>query len=82
MTDDRYYAGHRPVCRRESTPGELLWRVHVKDVTWSAELRTHSEYGFEIQILRDGELVIGERFGQRDLAVYWADRQRERLQIP
>ena len=36
------------------------------DVTWSAELRFHGEYGVEAQ-MRDGDLAIARSFVLRDL---------------
>ena len=51
------------------------------DVTWSAELRHHGEYGVESQILRDGDLRIARRtFTLRDLAIGWAKNERDRLE--
>ena len=46
------------------------------DVTWSAELRFHGEYGVEAQILRNGELVIGRRFPLKEQAIRWAEDER------
>ena len=46
------------------------------DVTWSAELRFHGEYGVEAQIRRDGELVIGRRFVLKEQAVKWAEAEK------
>jgi hypothetical protein len=50
-------------------------------VTWSCELRFHGEsYGWEAQILREGELVIGRRFDLRRLAERWAEEERQALE--
>jgi hypothetical protein len=50
-------------------------------VTWSAELFFRGEsVGWEAQILRDGDLVIGRTFILRDLAVGWAKNERDRLE--
>jgi hypothetical protein len=50
-------------------------------VTWSCELRFHGEsYGWEAQILREGELVIGQRFALRQLADAWSEAEREILE--
>ena len=53
---------HKPAPRCRPRPGEPLRSMQKGDVTWSAELRYHGEYGVEAQILRNGELVIGRRF--------------------
>ena len=51
------------------------------DVTWSAELFFRGEgVGWEAQILRDGDLVIGRTFILRVLAVGWAKNKRDRLE--
>ena len=60
--------------------GESLWSVQKGDVTWSAELRYHGEYGVEAQILRNGDLRIARTFVLRDLAVGWATNERDRLE--
>jgi hypothetical protein len=74
MSDDAFYSPHRtPPPRRQPTPGEPLWTLRLAHVTWSAELRCHGEsWGWEAQILREGELVIGRRFDLRRLAEQWA----------
>jgi hypothetical protein len=46
------------------------------DVTWSAELRYHGEYGVEAQILRNGELRIGRRFPLKEQAVRRAEAEK------
>ena len=46
------------------------------DVTWSAGLRYHGEYGVEAQILRNGELRIGRRFPLKEQAIRWAEGER------
>jgi hypothetical protein len=50
------------------------------DVTWSAELRHHGEYGVEAQILRNGDLSIARTFTLRGLAMGWAKNERDRLE--
>jgi len=48
------------VPRRQPRPGEPVWDVRVDHVTWSCKFRFHGEpYGWEAQILREDELVIG-----------------------
>jgi hypothetical protein len=62
-------------------PGAPLWSAQKGDVTWSCELRFHGEsVGWEAQILRDGDLVIGRAFILRDLAAGWAKNERDRLE--
>lgn len=46
-------------------------------VTWSAQLFFRGEgYGWEVQILRNGELTIGRRFLLREEAVAWAEAEK------
>lgn len=46
----------------------------------TCELRGHGEYGWEAQLLRDGELFVGRRFDTHALAVQWADLERQALE--
>jgi hypothetical protein len=51
-------------------PGEPLWTLRHYHVTWSAELRFHGQgIGWEAQILRNDDLVIGRRLDLREHAV-------------
>jgi hypothetical protein len=53
--------------------------MHVSQVT--CELRDYGQrYGWEAQILCDGELVIGRRFLSREHAVAWAAKERTDLE--
>lgn len=81
MPEEPFYKPNRaPQPSRTPRPGERLWELHRRPVTWSAELRFHGEsYGWEAQILRDGELVIGRRFLLREQAVEWAETKRQAL---
>lgn len=60
-------------------PGQLLWAFRKGLCTWRCELR-YSEYGVEAQMLEDGELIIGRRFDTRELAIQWAELEKEELQ--
>ena len=49
-------------------------------VTWSDELFFRGEgVGWEVQILRDGDLSFARTFILRDVAVGWAKNERDRL---
>jgi len=54
----------------------------VKDhVTWSCALRFHGEsYGWESMILRDGELLISQRFVLKAAAIDWANEYRQDIE--
>jgi len=80
VSDDAFYRpNHQPPARRPK-PGEPIWSLRHEHVTWSCELRFHGEScGWEAQILREGELVIGRRFDVRRHAVQWAEAERQIL---
>jgi hypothetical protein len=57
-----------------------IWSLRHDHVTWGCELRFHGEsYGWEAQILREGKLVIGQRFALRQIAEAWAEAERQIL---
>ena len=81
MADDPFYAPNRkPPPPRVPWAGEPLWSVRVNGATWEAELRYHSEYGVDAQLLKQGELVIGRRVDTRELAVRWAAEERKAIE--
>jgi len=81
-SDDSIYApNHRPAVRQPKG-GEPLWSLRKEDVTWTCELRFHGEsYGWEAQILRDGDLVIGRRFELKEWAIKWAEQEKSDLHL-
>jgi hypothetical protein len=76
MTDESLLWTHKPAPRCRPRPGEPLWSVQKGDVTWSAELRFHGEYGVEAQILRNGELRIGRRVSLKEQADRWTEAEK------
>jgi hypothetical protein len=81
MANDDFYKPNRPPPpARQPKPGEPVWEVRVDHVTGSCEFRFHGEsYGWEAQILRNGELFAGQRFVLRELAQEWAEAERQIL---
>ena len=80
MSDDAHLWNHRPP-PRVPRPGEPLWSLRKDHITWSAELHFRGEsYGWEVQILRDGELVMGRRFILREGAARWGEAERNRIE--
>ena len=58
---------------------ERLWEIRKDHATWSADLRFHGEsYGWEAMILRDGDLVISQRFALKAIAVEWGRTRKSR----
>jgi len=82
VSDDAFYRPNRPSTpRRQPKPGEPLWFLRRDHLTWSCEFRFHGEsYGWDAQLLREGELVIGHCFLLRQLAEAWADTERQILE--
>jgi len=76
-SDDAMLWNYRPPPRVRRT-GETLWTVRREHVTWSCELHFRGEsYGWEAQILREGDLHTGRRFLLREQTVKWAAQERE-----
>ena len=74
--DNAMLCNHRPL-PRQRRPGELVWTIRTDHVTWSCELHFRGEsYGWEAQILREGELHTGRRFLLREQAARWAEQER------
>jgi hypothetical protein len=79
---DPFYSPKFVPPRRQPTPGELLWEFRKDHVTWSCELRFHGEsYGWEAQILRDGDLFAAHgAFMTRAAAMQWADLEKNAIE--
>lgn len=58
----------RPI-PRQPAPGEYRWSIRKKDgLVLVCELRSHGDLGTEVQLLRDGEFLFGQRWPTRELA--------------
>ena len=81
VTDEPFYSPtHRPP-QRQRRAGELQWTVRSDHATWTCELFFRREFvGWEAQIFRDGELVIGRTFILKGAADGWANGEREGLE--
>jgi hypothetical protein len=81
VSDDSFLCNDKAPLGQQRRPGELLWSFRKDRVIWSAELRFHGEsYGWEAQILRDGQLVIGRRFLLKEQAIEWAEEERKAIE--
>jgi hypothetical protein len=77
MTDEPWFLPRwKPPSPPKPTPGEALWTLRKGDCIEHAELRTHREAGFELQLLMDGELFLGQRYPTRARAVEEAEMRR------
>jgi hypothetical protein len=78
MSDQPFYApGHTPAPPQPRT-GERLWTVQKAGRQLACELRDDGEFGVEVQVYQDGELLYGRRWASRALALEEADEQKAR----
>jgi hypothetical protein len=76
MSDPPFYApNHRPA-PPEPRAGEHLWTVQKAGRHLTCELRDDGEFGVEVQVYRDGELLYGRRWATRALALEEADARK------
>ena len=81
MAPDPFYSPNHVPPVRTAKRGEPLWHLRCDHVTWSAELRCHGElWGWEAQILREGDLVLGQRFRLHEQAVSFAEAMQAEIQ--
>jgi hypothetical protein len=71
-------AGPPPACKPRA--GEPLYTLRKGHRLRICELRYHGEYGVEVQLLDDGELLCGYRFMTRKQAEDWAQAERADLE--
>jgi hypothetical protein len=64
---------------RKPTPGRHQWTVWRNGARIDCELRIHGEYGTEMQLLRDGELLFGQRVPTFKAAEQLAAHERQLL---
>ena len=78
--DDWYKPNPTPPAPRAPKPGKHVWTLVKGGRRFDCELRFHGEsYGWECQVLEDGEIRYGWRFPLRAGAEAEADAQRARL---
>ena len=79
-SDDWYKPNPTPPPPRMPKPGEHVWTLVKSGRRFDCELRFHGEsYGWEVQLLEDGEIRYGWRFPLRAGADAEAEAQRARL---
>jgi hypothetical protein len=61
--------GFRPTKRGPSTDDEHLWAIEKNSRQLACELRDDGAAGVELQVSRDGELLYGQRWATRALAL-------------
>ena len=75
-SDPFYRPGYIPPARKPR-PAEPVWTLRRGDHTITCELRSHGEYGWEVQTLKDGEFNRSRRFETHAQAMQWAELERE-----
>ena len=70
-------AGAKPPAPCQPKPGELLFQFLRSADRFRSELRDHREFGVEAQFYKNEEFVYAHRLPTRELAVLWAEGQRD-----
>jgi hypothetical protein len=73
MSDQPFYAPNRTTAPRQPRAGEPLWVLEKTGRQLACELRDDGDVGVEVLVLRDGELLYGQRFATRERAREKAD---------
>jgi hypothetical protein len=71
---------HRPTPPRPPKPGRLLWTLRKGTERQSAELQDSVDFGVELQLLHNGDLVYACRHQSDALAVEEATAYRPQLE--
>lgn len=67
------------VAPRQPRPAEHLWMLRKAGQLTEAQLRGHGEYGWELQLLRQGDLYARRRFDLRTQAVAFGEEIRRQM---
>jgi hypothetical protein len=67
--DDPFYAPSHTPPARQPRPGQHLWTLRKDGGSTRAELRSHGEYGWELQLFRDGTFIYGHRWNLHQSAL-------------
>jgi hypothetical protein len=79
--DQRALAWNAPKpAERTPQPGEKLFEFLVGHKRHLCELRDHGQWGVEAQFFVNEEFVMGYRHKTRELAIAWAQREREAIE--
>jgi hypothetical protein len=84
MSDDPFYApSQKPAPPRMPQPGEVLFEfVRESDrAHYRCELHESTRsYGFDLRVLRNGDLISSDVFATREFAVRWSHEKRQALE--
>jgi hypothetical protein len=72
-TDQPFYAPNHKIAPRQPRAGEPLWSVQKDGRQLACELREDGEWGVGLQVYRERELLYGQRWATRALALEKAD---------
>jgi len=80
MSDEPFYAPNaKPPPLPQPVPGMPLWTLHKGPERIDCELRSHGEWGWEVQLIRNGGFYAGRMFERREDALAHADELRADL---
>jgi hypothetical protein len=65
MSDQPFYAPNHTTAPPQPRAGEPLWTVQKAGRSLACELRDDGEFGVEVQVYREGELLYGRRWATR-----------------
>jgi hypothetical protein len=77
MTDGRSWIPGHIAPPPERQPFEHAWSVRKEGRQLDCQLRGHGEYGWEVQLLRNGDWFYGRRYPTRALAQAEANAIRD-----
>jgi hypothetical protein len=77
MTDGRTWLPGPVAPPRQSQPVEHFWSIRKEGRQLYCQLLGHGEYGWEVQLLRNGEWFYGRRYPTLALAQAEADAIRD-----
>ena len=73
MSDQPFYAPNRSAAPRQPRAGEHLWAILKDGRQLACEPRDDGTAGVELQVYRERELLYGQRWATRALALEKAD---------
>jgi hypothetical protein len=76
MSEQPFYAPNYKPAPTQPRTGESLWVIQKAGRQLACELRDDGEWGVEVQVYRDGELLYGRRWATRALALAEADARK------
>ena len=83
MADEFDAPGHEPTKPREPQPGQIMFEfVRESDgAHYRCELHEFTRsYGFDLRVLKNGDLISSDVFATREFAMRWSHEKRQALE--